>query len=707
MRILRSLLTVFLWSFVFAEDGLKAVEVPTRPYYAESAMPAARMARIVAEAPVALARARAHLESVGCEIARTLSAGTFQHERACYRLLAARNLCDFATHQLARGDRSSLGFVACALADLRQFKDYFADEFAAWKDYPLNPVLKPVVLDVRDFGACGDGHTSDSAAFARAVAAVRALGGRPSLLRIPAGTYYLDQRQRVDGNPREDGHFAFTYITNCVVTGESPETTSLVFGLYDVNGVVCPYSRNSTLRNLNLYYAENPFFQGTALEKNMDPAEGWIIASHDPGTLKPNDPRFLKTGEKVCSQFTTDGKQIVLANIFFTGKCDDLGDGRYKIYFNTSDPAFRKRWCDVKLGCKFIMPDRDNRLETVKARAAHLFNFENVWIRNSRAGAFTVAGGFMITGWKCRVFPRSPDLKLSTNADSFFNSRGTHLSHCDFHNMNDDGVNCLSTGRMIAALRDGGRTLIHRPMGGLRRPGDLMQVIRPGTGEVVALLDVASSGYVKYGGETWSTTTFTEPVPAAVRSLEGLGLPELSPAQFYDITHGRAKNNNLPDFLYAPQAYGPGFVCVGNRFGALRNIGIQIQCPNAIIASNTVYNISGGIHASCLMQWIEGPPPYNVEVRGNDVRDVSTGFCTSFGSPSTTPPVTTPFRGLHLVDNRFTDVDQMALQFVNAEDVLVEGNVFTRCARIRRERSRNVVFRNNTRDGKPLAEDSP
>jgi hypothetical protein len=86
------------------------------------------------------------------------------------------------------------GFQMVGEPQAAEYPDYYAAisampvEKRAAQLPPAVPPMPMKSLNVRDFGAKGDGATNDTVAFARAIAALPATGG---VLEIPAGSYYL------------------------------------------------------------------------------------------------------------------------------------------------------------------------------------------------------------------------------------------------------------------------------------------------------------------------------------------------------------------------------------------------------------------------------------------------------------------------------------------------------------------------------------
>ena len=354
-----------------------------------------------------------------------------------------------------------------ALDALDELLRYFALERAAWTTNPLNPAVTARRLNLADFGAKGDGVTDDAPSFERAFAAVRARTGAPCVLEIPAGTYLL-----VGAKGDFEPHLDAGAISNCVVAGASQETTRLVLGRYDGDGLGFTRAYNSTLQDVQLYWRETPFGEGTVEE--VSKAKGWIVVRHRPGTLRPNDPRFARVGHpNSCVQFDADRRPIRKPVLWFDYRCEDLGDGRYRMHFAPEYASTKKM--DVDLGATFVFPDRNNRLHITRCADSTLFTYRRVWIRNSRSGSFTTFASEWPSIVDCRISPLRDDSCLSTNADSAYSASSVYLAGCEFTNMNDDGVNAHDKGGLVGARLDD-RTLEHDPYWGCGRRGLLHAV---------------------------------------------------------------------------------------------------------------------------------------------------------------------------------------------------------------------------------------
>ena len=158
-------------------------------------------------------------------------------------------------------------------------------------------------------------------------------------------------------------------------------------------------------------------------------------------------------------------------------------------------------------GDVIVLPDRDNTIQGISTRGSSFCNLVHIWFRNARASTISGAGAHYVTADHCRTFPKSPDLVFSSNADTFYNARGSHLAHCEFWGMNDDGANSLGRGTGILS-REGARTVVVYPQGGRVRTGDVLQVMHPMEGRFAGDFRIASlrAFKAKGVGNRWAIT---------------------------------------------------------------------------------------------------------------------------------------------------------------------------------------------------------
>ncbi len=574
--------------------------------------------------------------------------GTLQRERVAKRYEIARRLVLCIKDDLARGDVSSLCFAEIEVADLQAFLAYFAAECEAWRTFPENPAVKPVVVRLEDFGAVGDGTIDDAPAFRAAIAAVKKLDGAPSELRIPAGTFLLDSPDPLSPDGRQT-NLVFPALTNCIVTGVSPELTRIRFGLYDARGLCVRGGWNSVFRNFEVRWRDTPFFEGEILGYNRE--EGWIDVSHDDGTLSPVDSRWQAQKHSLgLHTFKKDGTFIKTTLLFWPRRAQTNGDGSYRLLFDVEHPGWKDGQAPV-IGAKAVLPDRLSGFEAFGLLDAHLCTVESVWIRNSREAFLQPSRCYQCSAVRCRIFP-AEGRSFSTNADGFYNSRGSWISDCKFENMGDDGCNSLIRGGDI--VKAYGRTLLCKGPWLPLRTGEICQIVESTTGEYLANLHVVSSGTAEWCGKKWRRIDFAEQIPPGIHTYESVGRGDITEEERRKITLRLLKIDQPADILFTPCSLGVGYVVRNNVFRNNRNTAMVVQCPNAIIEGNRAEGMQNGIVVGALLQWNEGPAPYNVILRNNVLKDNYHGIVTEYEMNNGARPGTRPIRHLLLDGNEIT-----------------------------------------------------
>ena len=647
-----------------------AAEDAVLPTYADSPWLRARTAEIARTAPTELAAARRQLEEIAPEIERAFAnaPAAIERERTLKRLEIARDLCGFIAECIAAGDASSLQFAERGLDDLRLLDGYFRDELELWPRNPLNPAVEPVVLNAADYGATGDGATPNGAAFARVFEAVRALGGKPCLVRVPAGIYRFTENFK-SARWHLDCQLLMEGLTNVAVVGESPAATHLVWGLYDSRGGVAEHCRNVTIKGFQVYWEKNPFSEGMVL--SADPQEGSCVMEASPLAMTP-DARSLRSA--LTSQFDADGHICLDASFAWLDPkrpVEPLGGNRFKLYFNRTSHG--ESWRKVSAGRTICIPDRNNNYHGFHAIAGAFVTFDSLWFRNSRAAAFSAYLTRHVCATRCRIFPREGCV-LSTSADGFYTATGSYLAHSDFSRMHDDGNNSHSGGHYIHA-RIGADTLVFGASARLPRAGDLMLLVSPLDGRYIGNARIAEDAVrTNWNGKAGLAMARFESLPPDIATFDSLGMAALSKEEQQDIIFGRAKVARMPDHIYLPGPGGVASVVTDCRLASLRNVAIPVQAPLELVESNVVENVATGIHLCGLVQWMEGPPPYRTVVRGNVFRGCGTAIRSTFIMPNHGCAVVAPMRGCRIEGNRIEDSVGAAMDLKNLGHSKITGN---------------------------------
>ena len=356
------------------------IVVPKKPLpsFRPGAVSAVRRAALTEKIPEALDAARRWSAELNDQGGRELQDGTFQKRRFFKRLELVSNLVANTSFRFRRGTESDFGHAERSLDDLDMFRRFLERELELWKSYPGNPAVKALMLNVRDFGAAGNGTTVENAAFARALAAVRKQAGRPTVLTIPTGDYLFET----------SGHanLVLSGLTNFVLRGESPEKVRFLCGTYDAGSVQIDRCENVTAAGFQNRYLKPTFFQGDVTKANNE--KGFVEATLDEGGLAPTDPAWTNHYAIIRgSLYHRDGRMdLDCPNAAFEFDADDMGDRKYRIHFSTR--FTKRRYGTLKADRKIAIPNRDNRYSAMTFNESAFCNFENVWVRQSRAAAF-------------------------------------------------------------------------------------------------------------------------------------------------------------------------------------------------------------------------------------------------------------------------------------------------------------------------------
>ena len=473
------------------------------------------------------------------------------------------------------------------------------------------------------------------------------------------------------------------------------------FGYYDAQGIRLINCVNTTLRDLHLSWQKIPFFQGTVLD--VDGPNGTAIVQQDPGTLRPDDPCYFNHQQMlVCPMFSPQGEIYTPASfMFYARKSDDLGNGKFRVYMDTTQPYYTH--AKMKIGYKLLIPDRNNYYHAASMCYTAFCNFENITIRTSRAGAFSVHRGYMSSFSNCRIYPL-PGMMLSTNADGLINSPGTYMANCQFSNMSDDGFNTHIRGVLISRT-DRNNAIVHNNVG-RRLPGDRMLLVNPSTGQYFSNIHVKDgSRFCQWRNEQFFLTEFEEKLPEKLKTYDNLNLGTITEEQRKLITHNLVKVKSEPDQLYAPNGDGIGSVVTGCKFYSIRNNGIVVQGANTLIENNTLKAINWtGINIGALVKYQEGPPPYNIIIRNNKIEDVSLGFSCKFEVSNSKPAETAPIVGVCLENNEIRNASKMMLNIYNMSASVIRNNQFYgKAGMIKLTSCKDLQITGNTLNGQALA----
>jgi len=600
------------------------------------------------------------------------------NDRMEKRFEIVENLIHFIRQELAEPTTDAAMFARRGLYDLQAFATYFRDELAAYRE--ANDRSNVKTLSVREFGAKGDGKTDDTKAFADALDALKKHPGR-KVLRIPAGTYFLA------GKAPNRSHWFIGDLENAEIAGEAG--TALLFADRGRMGIFMSKNRNVTMSNLKLDYQQPLFSQGV-IESVDETANAFVFRKKD-GFPDP------KAGGSVCQVCNPETKAVINdASGKWVGKVEPLGDNRFRLTLNR---AFQTPLtAGLRPGLIFVIPFRYDDTKPIFLHEGAYCTFRKIRISSAPNLVFAP---HWITGFnliECEIVPEK-GAYLSANGDaSHFglnsvNGIGPYLSHCRFENTGDDSVNVYGMG---SPVEDSDADSITARWG---QTNTLMTVVDPATGtikwesECVKAEPTAAKPFRLFG---------SDPVPPGLVSHASLKTRPLTQKELVARSIGAQKVPADPDTLYRYGISGTGTVITHCEFPSNRNNGITIQSPNTLIDSCTIANMANGIRAGGFLTWREGPPPYNLTIRNNTIRDCRTALETGYLTTANRNAESRPIRFLTIENNRFEGDGNLV--FDNVEGMVFRGNRLDGSGKIRLNNVGGVRMSDNTADGAPLPE---
>ena len=663
-RLFWALATVLLLGSAMAETLL--------PAFAPEAIPATRLEAFRGEIDGRLERFAQLLDMAQVRVERTLPVGTLQRERALARLEVARTVPGYIRRNLSAADADGVRYAYLAADDMREFLRYFDEELRLWESFPRERTAQdagnsPKVFNlVRDFGARGDGTTDTSLAWEKAMAAIAARQGVPTILEIPEGRFvFLDSEGR-----KPMCNMPVVAISNLLVRGVSPERTWLVAGVYGKASLIVSKCVNVAVRDLSVSTVEPTYCEGKVLA--VDVAKAQITIQHNPTTLRP-DEKKLNAKEwswQCCTAYDDAGRILRTQNLSWTyDPSVDLGDGTWLLQMNPKSPV---RY--VKPGMNLVLPNR-----CYPAGAASLADYsafcsmERVHVRRSYAAAFGGAGRYS-SFRGCKVLPMD-GYRYATNADAFMACGGLYLADFEVCAPGDDCINdyvpSYKVGKVDGRMANPGR------MHGVATDGRLRTFYSPSSGQYLSVNRVATNSYA------WASA-FEDAFP-----------PDVVPQKTITCD---------------VKAFGVGTVIRNCRFRNTRS-GCHLQMPHVIMEDCSFENsVHGcGVRVGCHV--LEGNPPYNVSIRRVRVKNAWTGFRTERIGASK-DACATPIHGVTIEDcdvedvvncHWFQHVSDLTLRDVRFRGQTVEKNAFgertnnflsDHCGDIRRE--------NVTLNGEPV-----
>ncbi len=428
------------------------------------------------------------------------------------------------------------------------------------------------VVNVKDFGAVGDGKADDLPALNKALESLRTISQRPVTLLIPDGTYRLG----LDENADTKAHFMIMSHRDVIVSGG--ENTLLIMTSPYHQGVGIYKCTNVTVKNLAIDYDPLPYTQGMITK--VDPESQLITMKVDPGYPLPTDEHIDafsgKKGHSVGYLYDaqTNIKQNQYYSQYLRKQVEDLGDGQYRY---KSSNVVR----DDMVGRRFAVVGR-RKASAYQVNDSTDCLIENATVYSAPSCGYNVASSTRITIDKSRIIHR-PDVSgapraMSSNADGLHSKWcpvGPTLSNSTFTGMGDDSVNIGGSYTPVLEKLDD-RTIVVQAHGSITNyPTDLIMA-SPGHDEHLKLPKMVKWGGAKVEGfkKHCIKLIFDSPLPDLVTWKENGNIKKCSQVLNLNACGRYAK-------------------VINNHFYNHRVRGILMRGPDSLIKGNRIENLSG------------------------------------------------------------------------------------------------------------------
>ena len=338
------------------------------------------------------------------------------------------------------------------LGDYQFLLSQYRAEIGHYRDFPAFDKTK--ALNVREFGAAGDGIADDGPAIRKAIAAATAVAGPGRVVFIPKGKY------KIGYDPDQPGsNLCFKNIDHLLVYGEEgtdihiPQPLAVAVSMRDSNDV--------RLENLTFVFTKRPFTTGVVQERLSDDT---LRCKIDDGMADPTDGMFRECQTKGLMRFYSPelvpgSKRPARSSILphqgapeITKVADSIFDFKMRSFLPLSE--------EHAPGVRFAFYARTFGNHAFSVMNCTRPRFVNIRLNSSSAMAFCFINTERPFVAGCTV-EADPDTFVSTSADGIY-LRGGALGGLLYGNairhIGDDFINIHSL--LSPALDGSGQRLI-------------------------------------------------------------------------------------------------------------------------------------------------------------------------------------------------------------------------------------------------------
>lgn len=611
------------------------------------------------------------------------------------RLKVIRNLLRYIEQQLANTKSEGELFARQGMFELKALLKYLDEEQERDKIFSK----EPLPLNVKDFGAKGDGTTDDALAFRKVLEKAEQLQkinlDRPIKILIPAGRYRLSGQKKAArkmnirdalrpgmpeieaGDPNwPTGHIIIANQDNIILQGVGevvllPEDSTLT-------AITVAGSRNIVIDNLKIEFVNRPFTQGEIIA--VDPVKKSVRWRLDPGYPAPDSPRFLNASQRIGSAYRRDGSFIWPASTIFFRDVKKIDNKEFIVEILDRGES-RNVVQVVKPGDRLAIAARYDTAKSVNVVLSKFCDISNVRVLSSPGVVFGLWHSSAINFVRCRIAsPENSNRLLVSGGDGFQAAQsliGPAVIDCDFSGMLDDGIMVCARQTRIIAAKDGNRKVLVPGMPG--RPGVRSGVMDPRTGQIkseavcIAMKLDANWG----GGKRGTEFEFDRPLVIDT-TMENAPGKILSHREMIPYYTGLKPFPKQPDALICLDHTNSGTVIAGNHLHNYRGGGVAIRgAANVLVQDNRIESVGYQAFAvGGLMTWGESFPSHNITFSGNQARDTNAGVLVHFNTFAGQAD-SHIIRGIQVDGNRFEGIRKTGMYLGSCRDILVNQNDFS------------------------------
>ncbi|MHB1484055.1 MAG: glycosyl hydrolase family 28-related protein [Saccharofermentanales bacterium] len=498
---------------------------------------------------------------------------------------------------------------------------------------------EPAVIYARDFGAVADGHTDSTSAIQNAIASAIS-SDKPTEIMMDAGEY------RLNAPTSQSSALLLTSARNITITGVKGKTF-LVIENPSIGTFLLDGCENVIIRNIIIDYDPLPFTQGSIVA--IDRVKGTVDIDIDDGYGLPDAPFFGKAELRVGIKANLKGDETEYALYSIIAQSATLVRDRIYRIKKTSSSTIGAFGSDtINIGDRMIY----EALRYAPQAGVCAWRSKNITITDitvyagpSAATMWGVNDNIHINGLTVAIKPGSGRL-VATNADaihSFGTRNGMLIENCDISGNADDAINIHSRSGIIMELLSSTKLKINTGGCSDYKPGDMLQILRRGKIlTTVKVVSVVAEPYIQ-------TVTIDKPVA--------------------DIRTGTSTADS--DNIINLSACGQGSVIRNNVFGIHSGRDILVSSHDVLIENNTFRNPDGwSVSLSYDANYGEGPPAYNVTIKGNTFRGAGRSRMANINLCSIAPWSGGPVQGERPLKNIVIENNN----FINPRNSIIYAN---------------------------------